>query len=66
MISSKVAKSIKIIVHLRQFCLTEILLTVRIQFADTSMSTVLPYYEGLYLLYSHTTTSRPPKKLFRS
>ena len=28
MISSKVAKSIKIIVNLRQFCLDEILLTV--------------------------------------
>ena len=61
MISCNVAKSIKIIVNLWQFCLTEILLTVY-NSRIISMSTVLLYYQGLYLLYSHITTSSPPEK----
>ena len=44
----------------RLFSLTETLLTL---YADTSMSAVLLlYYLGLYLLYSHIATSRPPEK----
>ena len=65
MISSKVAKSIKITVNLRHFCLTEILLTVynpRILPCLPLMPTVLVNDVGLYLLCSHTTTSTPPEK----
>ena len=50
MISSKVAKSIKI------------LLTAYNSRILPCLHGVLLYYVGLYLLYSHTTTCRPPEK----